>query len=453
MNEQENEKWHKNDVPKEAEDNNGNESDYPKINERKDNEMNSLGRSPQEQLDQDQFFNDSVNALNEAVQAIYPDENQNLQFENTPIESPAEEPSIELTPEEILKQKIQHEKRVRHQLYSALNYQLSLYSDFDFYSADAFNVLKFSQILAKEFGDTCVTEKTVLLAFILLEVPSQRFLKQANISFETYKKEMLLRSKQRSEIIKKEFLRVVGDDLSEKTVLDVLINAFEEEVILDYLPHLINYYNYQYGNPLSFVKHISKKIQKTAKKLDARLDQLLIKWKVIKPTKEDERVVPFSNEVIEIFDWAYDAAVKRFKTPVITTEILFLGLMENSYKKDEYSTLNNFFASPTDFHLLRYKLFKEIHFQETSLRNLVPKNQHFFAYLLKTQFPEEKINHLLHSNYFARIVEIFRDDLMKKVVAAPLSSMIYEDTIINIRMTSKRVYSDPEIEWYYPGKM
>ena len=42
---------------------------------------------------------------------------------------------------------IEAEKRKRHQLYTALHYNLSLRSDFDFYSQDAANLLKIAQDL------------------------------------------------------------------------------------------------------------------------------------------------------------------------------------------------------------------------------------------------------------------------------------------------------------------
>ena len=87
----------------------------------------------------------------------------------------------------------------------------------------------------------------------------------------------------------------------------------------------------------------------------------------------------------------------RFKTPVITSEILFLTLMENTESKAGKLIQTQILTS-AEWHLLRYRLIKSLHKNESLIRSDVMKNQHYFAYLLKTEFRKSNLISLSKRN-------------------------------------------------------
>jgi hypothetical protein len=133
---------------------------------------------------------------------------------------------------------------------------------------------------------------------------------------------------------------------------------------------------------------------------------LNFKPKIQKLEKQD-----YSHEILLIFEKASENALTRFKTPVITSEILFITLMEdNSTKLGK--VIKNCFVNQLEWYLFRYELMKVIHKHESIIRSDVVKNQQYFAYLLRTQLPTFEFDNLIDNEELEKGVLIFRNSLI-----------------------------------------
>ena len=142
-----------------------------------------------------------------------------------------------------------------------------------------------------------------------------------------------------------------------------------------------------------------------------------------------------------IFEKAAENALERFKTPVITSEILFLTLLESEESSKVRKLTRLVGMSELDFYLLKYKLIKRIHSQESAIREKVIKNQHYFAYLLKTQLPGDQFETLLKTELLATGVSLFRNILVSQVLQIDMFEVLKDDIHKSIKLTNKRKYS------------
>jgi len=153
----------------------------------------------------------------------------------------------------------------------------------------------------------------------------------------------------------------------------------------------------------------------------------------IKPLK-------YAHETNLIFEKAAENALSRFKTPVITPEILFITLMEENNNKSA-KFIQKLLKNQTNWYLLRYKLIKKIHSQESEVRNKVKKNEHYFAYLLKIHLPESEFNSLIEQNSLAAGSSFFRNQIISQMLSLDLLDMLYKEINQSLMKNSKRVYS------------
>ena len=104
----------------------------------------------------------------------------------------------------------------------------------------------------------------------------------------------------------------------------------------------------------------------------------------------------FSQEVHQIFQKSSELALKRFKTPVISASILFLTILDDE-TLSACKILKRCLKNPSDWPVLKYQILKSIHLQESTILEEVVKNQHYFAYLLKTQLSEKQYKTLIQN--------------------------------------------------------
>jgi hypothetical protein len=269
--------------------------------------------------------------------------------------------------------KILLEKRKRFQVYNALEHLLSFNTYFDYFSSDAFNIVKYSHILAQCYQANLVTSEYLLYPFFEIDSELPKILndfgltKQIALNFITLKKRNSVFS------------------LKEK-----LLQHFK-------LPFLVEKLN-------------------------------------------RNTFAEFSGEVNQIFEKAAENARNRFKTPVITSEILLLTLMEQNK-----STIGKYIAKAIpnriNWYLLRYKLLKRIHSSELSIRTQVSINQQHFAYLLKIQIPDVQFNRLIENEIISLGVLFFRNKLLTKVREISLESCLENEIFRSIKVTGTRKYT------------
>ena len=150
--------------------------------------------------------------------------------------------------------------------------------------------------------------------------------------------------------------------------------------------------------------------------------------------------VKYSYEVNKIFEKAAENALVRFKTPVISPEILFITIIEEKNTKAA-KIIRKFLKDDVQWYLLRYKLIKRIHNQESNIRSEVIKNQHYFAYLMKVQLTDFEFNKLIENEALAKGVSLFRNTLVSNILKIDIFEEISQEIRTSMKITNKRSYS------------
>jgi hypothetical protein len=267
-------------------------------------------------------------------------------------------------------EKITDEKRRRTQVYATLDYLFSGISYFDFFSRDAFSIVKKSHHLAHIFEKKTITSEILLFPFFYPKTEISYLLRHFNI---------------REEIIGKTIA-------TPNFTYDRYINM--KEVF--------------YGADIN--------------------DEL------------DESEKRFAHEVKLIFEKASENALLRFKTPIISSEILFITIMEEKRTKAA-RMIKKMINNEGNWYLLRYHLMRRIHNQESTIRGEVPINQQYFAYLLKIQLPDIFFNRLIRYGVLRQGVSLFRNTLVSNILNENIFNSMEKEIKKSIEVTSVRQYS------------
>ena len=129
----------------------------------------------------------------------------------------------------------------------------------------------------------------------------------------------------------------------------------------------------------------------------------------------------------------------RFKSPIITSEIFFLTLLEES-NTSAGQLLKVFLKTEINWNLLRYEILKMIHNQETKIQGNLSKNSRLFAYLLKTELSDYQFLKLLRREEILTIISIYRDLVISKLLQLDLFSSLEEEIKYSINSTNTRSY-------------
>lgn len=149
----------------------------------------------------------------------------------------------------------------------------------------------------------------------------------------------------------------------------------------------------------------------------------------------------YSYETNQIFEKASENALNRFKTPVITPEILLLTILEEKNSRAG-KLLKKLLKTETEWFLLRYKILKKLHNQEVQIRNEISKNQQYFGYLLKTQLSDQEFEKLLDKKMLEESVSTFRNLLVVEILEKNIFEILENDVKQSIITTSTRKYSN-----------
>ena len=284
-------------------------------------------------------------------------------------------------------EEIKIEKRKRYQAYKMLDFTLSNFTYFDFFSADAFEIAKNSKYIAQLYGKQKVNLEILFLSF-----------------FD-------------SEFQLVELLKSFGFDEAflEKFSLQIKTGKRKETNV---------------SGSLSIFEGLKTQIQNV-------ISQVF-------PFEEKElafnQQIRFQYQVHQLFEKSADNALNRFKTPVITPEIVLITLMEDKESLVGRLIKKNI-LDETDWYLLRYKLIKRLYAQESNVRSQVKKNQQFFAYLLKTQLPEASFNKLIEKKALGKAVSLFRNTLIHDVLKTDFWDSFEAEIHASIAIGPKRFYS------------
>lgn len=153
----------------------------------------------------------------------------------------------------------------------------------------------------------------------------------------------------------------------------------------------------------------------------------------IKPLK-------YAHEVNLLLEKTAENALLRFKTPVITPEIFLITLMEEKNNKSG-KLLKKLLKTESNWYLLRYKLIKRIHLQESEIKSKVKKNEHYFTYLLKICLSELEFNTLIEQNSLATGSSFFRNQVVYELLSLDFLKMLYHEIHNSLANTAIRKYS------------
>lgn len=153
----------------------------------------------------------------------------------------------------------------------------------------------------------------------------------------------------------------------------------------------------------------------------------------IKPLK-------YAHEVNLLLEKTAENALLRFKTPVITPEIFLITLMEEKNNKSG-KLLKKLLKTESNWYLLRYKLIKRIHLQESEIKSKVKKNEHYFTYLLKICLSELEFNTLIEQNSLATGSSFFRNQVVYELLSLDFLKMLYQEIHNSLVNTAIRKYS------------
>jgi hypothetical protein len=300
---------------------------------------------------------------------------QNETFKEITIE-PIESFSY-IDPNLSLETKIEQEQRRRYQAYATLDYLLSVVSYFDFFSKDSFIIAKKAKELSQIFNKKSITSDLLLLPF-----------------FESNSQIKILLEKH---------------GIQEQEVGEIISSANK-------IPN----------------QSVRVKTVNWVKNLFIRIDIPMLAERLIIPTE-----TKYSYEIHQIFEKAAENAVLRFKTPVISSEILLITMLE-AKKSKAGKLLKQLLGTESNWYMFRYSLMKRLHSQELAIRTDVPKNQQYFAYLLKTQLSESEFDMLMEKDCLLPGILLFRNHMVADLLQVDLQEHIKMDILGSIKSRSKK---------------
>lgn len=314
------------------------------------------------------------------------------------------------------------EKRRRHQIYSFLDYSFAGTTPISFFSFDTIHFLEQAKQLAEALdrNKDVFGSEFLLLSFLYSDSKLTEILNYHQITEKKVEEEIDQKIQKKVNCQKKEFF-----DLLEKM----------EDDITEMNSKLVR-------GKTSFFQ--ARKDTFLEALLPFQLSLSSLSSKIFRDSSETSNLsLNFGADVKKILRRATTNSFKRFKTPVITPEILFLTLME--YQKMEagkiiMNCLPNS-AKETEWHVLRYKLIKKIHYQESQVR-AEKKNIHFFAYLLKLNATESDFDQMIQNKVLSLAISTFRNKMVAELLRLDLFAFLEDDIRKESKVLKERNYSN-----------
>ena len=136
--------------------------------------------------------------------------------------------------------------------------------------------------------------------------------------------------------------------------------------------------------------------------------------------------IDLSDNVNLLIEAAFENALNRFKTPIVTPEIFFITLME-AHDLKSGQLIKKLLSNEPNWYTFRYKLIKNLYIEESHIRENVPKSQIFFAYLLKSKLSQLEFSRLLDLKLLDLAVLCFRNKVVKKALKTNFLKVVEKD--------------------------
>ena len=283
-------------------------------------------------------------------------------------------------------EKIELEKRKRNQAYISFDYQLNATTPLDFFSADALQALQTAKYIAYSKHEEKVRLNHFIITFCYINSDLLSLLNEFGIC-----QQIFAFTKNNKET-----------DTPNNSIFD-----------------------------LNWLKSQSNlKSQKIKREI---LDFYLL-------IQNEHRQLPkFSDELAQFLEKANKNAIEKFKTPIVTLEILFFTLIEDN--KEFSSFLEKDLKTNLSFEFLKYRIYQRIHRQESTIREIIPPNYHYFAYLLKSQLTELQFDYLIDNEMLFQSILYFRNLLIAKTLENNIFPSLRVEIQESMHLTKFRKYS------------
>jgi len=303
---------------------------------------------------------------------------QNMQFSRISL-SGNEEINISFE----LKKKIKEERRRRNQAYRTLDYYLSSVHFFDFFSYDTFQIAKKSKFIAQTCQNYTIQSEFLLLPYFDSSLSYSNLLNRFNISKTNVSNEI----------------------------------SFMHPIV-----------------PQSFAEIIKKKSINFFKNLSNKITRPMFSENYINLDLQ------YSKEIHYIFEKASENALIRFKTPIVSSEILLITMIEEKETRVG-KLIQKFVPDQSDLYYLRFFLLKKLHSKELAIRNNIKKNLRYFVYLFAKEISESEVEKHIKSKRLEEIVEAFRDEIISRALKQKFFYDLISEVQNSLNFGSVRKYS------------
>jgi hypothetical protein len=157
------------------------------------------------------------------------------------------------------------------------------------------------------------------------------------------------------------------------------------------------------------------------------------------PTDSFMETLNFSSDVDFLFEKAAENAIIRFKTPVVTPDILLITMMEEK-SISSAKIIKKLIPKEMDWYLLRFTLLKSLHRKESILRTDVQINQRYFAYLLNIEYSDKDLEKIFENKLLTENILLFRNKLIKTTLNKNIFDVLAKDIHNSIEFNQSRVY-------------
>lgn len=270
------------------------------------------------------------------------------------------------------------EKRKRSQAYMYMQSLFSQITFFDFFTKDALDILILAKKIALILEEKVITEDILILAFYFSEGEFSFFFKNENITSEI--------------ILETYFLKNSTNIKTQNSILMIL---------KDQLKNRKNSFTELFLSPDPIKQNLSF----------------------------SPKLFFFLNKTLEI-------ALEKYKTPVISSDVLLLSLLDSSAGNKLKKLLN----SPEQWYRLRFKILKNLYREEDIIKNQLSLNQQQFAYLAKIYLSQKIFGNAIETQKIDKAIEVFRYKIISNLLSNPeedLPKLIEKETYLSIQIATK----------------
>lgn len=240
------------------------------------------------------------------------------------------------------------EKRKRLQMYEALDLYLSLETKLDFFTIDSINIISRTKIIPFVLEKNTLTSDMVIYGFFgKNSLKFLKFFKDVNFS-------------------KMDVKRYLGN----KWAKPLTKNEFLQYKVLSYLKYIKFKFENLFFNSINPLNYFNNSIKS--------IDDIV-----------------YSPELKKILNNVVKKARFNYRTPIICSSSLFLGLLEEkgSYSRKLFKKL---IPNLKSFLTLRYKILSQIYKTNVYIHTMVEKNRLFYIFYAQLALPEREFQKLIN---------------------------------------------------------